>query len=207
MNRSGMEIRTYCREVRAAPAGEEGALRFEGYAAVFNAPSEDLGGFREVIAPGAFAHLEEDDVRCLMNHDPNYVLGRNQAGTLRLEQDATGLKFAVEAPDTTWARDLYRSVGRGDIDQCSFAFVVSPGGEIWERTTAGELRTLRDVHLVDVSIVTYPAYPDTVAAARSAQQAYRERPRSGGKAEILRKKLELKTEKGPRAHEQKEETP
>lgn len=191
MNRTNLEIRTYCQEVRAAPAAENGALRFEGYAAVFNSFSEDLGGFREMILPGAFSNGVNDDVRCLLNHDPNYVLGRNKAGTLKLEQDERGLKFEVTAPDTAWARDLYKSVQRGDIDQCSFGFSVMPDGETWRRTPTGDERILSALRLYDVSIVTYPAYPDTTAGVRSAAEAYRERPVSAGKPEILRKKLKL----------------
>lgn len=194
MNRTNLEIRTYCREVRAAPAAENGELRFEGYAAVFNSFSEDLGGFREMILPGAFSNGMNDDVRCLLNHDPNYVLGRNKAGTLKLEQDERGLKFEVTAPDTAWARDLYKSVQRGDIDQCSFGFSVMPDGETWRRTPTGDERILSDLRLYDVSIVTYPAYPDTTAGVRSAAEAYRGRPVSAGKAEILRKKLKLMEE-------------
>lgn len=81
-----MEVRAFKSEVRASPAEDgSGALRFEGYAALFNSWSQDLGGFREQIAPGAFTKaLTADDVRALMNHDPNYVLGRNRSGTLVL---------------------------------------------------------------------------------------------------------------------------
>ncbi len=108
----GSEIRTLRAEVRASP-GTGGEMRFEGYAARFNSPSEDLGGFIEDIAPGAFAEAVSGDVRALFNHDPNHVLGRTSAGTLTLCEDGDGLRFEISAPDTGWARDLYTSVQRG----------------------------------------------------------------------------------------------
>jgi len=143
-----------------------------GYAAVFNAPSEDLGGFREYIAPGAFSRTlkEGADVRALYNHDPNYVLGRTKSGTLELSEDKKGLRIANTPPDTQWARDLTVSIERGDVDQMSFGFIARK--DQWEEGE-GEggskkvTRTLLDVDLVDVSPVTFPAYPDTTVAVRS----------------------------------------
>ena len=181
------EIRTMCTEVRASPAGDGAELRFEGYAAMFNSPSEDLGGFIEQIAPGAFADaIANDDVRALFNHDPNYVLGRNKAGTLKLTEDEKGLRFDLTAPDIGWARDLHASVKRGDIDQCSFAFGVE--AEEWARGERGEpdQRTLKKVRLYDVSIVTYPAYQATSVSARS----YKNDKKTVN--EIQKKKLDLK---------------
>lgn len=156
-------------EVRAD--GENGAERIHGHAAVFNTLSEDLGGFREKIAPGAFSKtIQEADVRALFNHDPNFVLGRNKAGTLDLSEDETGLKTVIDLPDTTFARDLKESVKRGDINQMSFGFrVVGENGELWEQDaeTNMQIRTLLEVELFDVSLVTYPAYPDTDAGVRN----------------------------------------
>ena len=165
------EIRTLCAEVRASPQDDGKGLKFAGYAARFNEWSEDLGGFRERIAPGAFRRsIGVDDVRALFNHDPNYVLGRNGAGTLRLSEDEHGLAFEIDGPDTSWTRDLHTSVERGDISQCSFAFEVE--AEEWARREwDGHMldeRTLKEVRLYDISIVTYPAYEGTSVSARSA---------------------------------------
>ncbi len=163
------EIRTYCCEVRASPDAEH-EPRFEGYAAVFNSWSEDLGGFRETITPGAFrASLERgDDVRALLNHDPNYVLGRTAAGTMDLDEDDKGLHFLIRAVDTSYARDLKANMKAGNITQCSFAFEVEPGGESWRDAGGGRSeRTLTALKLYDISIVTYPAYQATNASARS----------------------------------------
>lgn len=181
------EIRTMCSEVRASP-GEGGGLRFSGYAARFNSPSEDLGGFIERIAPGAFAEaIRHDDVRALFNHDPNYVLGRNTAGTLELREDDNGLQMDIDAPDMQWVRDLHENVKLGNINQCSFAFTVE--ADEWERGKNGapDVRTLKRVRLYDVSIVTYPAYEATSVSARSYKETSER-----GKNDILRRRIDLK---------------
>lgn len=182
MNKTAFEVRAFCSEVRAAPVeeGQERALVFEGYAARFNTWSEDLGGFREQIAPGAFREaVETCDVRMLLNHDANYVLGRTRSGTLELAEDAVGLRFTATAPDTQWARDLYESVRRGDIDQCSFGFEMLE--EAWTMRTDGpDERVLRKVNLYDVSIVTYPAYRDTMATARSMESVHADAIQNAG---------------------------
>lgn len=153
-------------ELRENPTGGPTLV---GYAAVFGALSDDLGGFREIIEPGAFTKtLGEADVRALMNHDPNYVLGRTKSGTLRLAEDERGLAFEVDAPDTQWARDLVVTMRRQDINQCSFAF--RPVRWTWEIDEATESRIWRqqEVALYDVSpAVTFPAYPQTSSAVRS----------------------------------------
>ena len=94
-----------------------------GHAAVFGVISEDLGGFRERIMPGAFADVLDDDVRLLVDHEPP-PLARTKAGTLRLREDERGLAFEADLPETTAARDLRESVARGDVDGASFRFVV-----------------------------------------------------------------------------------
>lgn len=152
------------------PTGEQ---RIVGYAAVFDSDSEDLGGFIERIAPGAFSSaLETSDIRALFNHDPNYVLGRNRSGTLDVKEDDKGLWMEVTPPDAQWARDLMVSINRGDISQMSFAFRIEKGGDEWEKPTTGPMRrTIKRVkEVADVSPVTYPAYPDTQVALRSREE-------------------------------------
>lgn len=170
------EIRfLYVTELRAVGDGHETPMALEGYAAKFNSESKDLGGFTEFVRPGAFKRTlaAGADVRCLMNHDPNKILGRTKSKTLQLREDTVGLWFHTDLPNTTIARDLHTSVSRGDIDQCSFAFSVEKDGQEWkeEKAATGEWvikRYLNDVDLADVSAVTYPAYEDTVVNARSA---------------------------------------
>lgn len=158
-------------EVRQATEDEPPVIR--GYAALYDVET-DLGEFREVIRPGAFgAAVKRDDVRALYNHDANYVLGRTTARTLFLDEDDNGLPVVIMPPDTTWARDLITSMQRGDINQMSFAFSVD--AQTWDNENRDKpLRELRDVTLYDVSVVTYPAYPETSAQARSEARALSE---------------------------------
>lgn len=158
-------------EVRSAD-GEQ-PRKLAGYAAVFNRDAVIAGLFRERIAPGAFATaIQEDDVRALFNHDPNYVLGRNRSKTLTLSEDGTGLLYEVDPPDTHWARDLMVSVERGDVSQSSFGFSVVR--EEWttpENRAELPTRTILEARLFDVSPVTYPAYEETTAEARDQATA------------------------------------
>lgn len=148
---------------------EGGVKLMRGYAALFNELSQDLGGFREQIAPGAFTEaIQRDDIRALFNHDPNLVLGRNRAGTLKLSEDQRGLAIEITPPDTQFARDLMVSMKRGDINQMSFAFRVMPNGQDWAKDDNGQVvRTIKRAQLFDVSPVTYPAYTGTSIAMRS----------------------------------------
>jgi HK97 family phage prohead protease len=140
--------------------------RLVGYAAVFGELSENLGGFREKIAPGAFAKSLGGDVRALFNHDPNLILGRTKAKTLSLREDQRGLLVEITPPDTQAARDVIESMKRGDVDQMSFGFRTKK--DDWEENDKGELiRTLIEVDIFDVSPVVFPAYPTTEIAVRS----------------------------------------
>jgi HK97 family phage prohead protease len=139
-----------------------------GYPAKFNTLSVPLWGFRERILPGAFTTslAEGADVRALMNHDPNRVLGRTGPGTLRLREDSIGLRMEVDAPDTTYARDLLISLERRDIDQGSFQFRTIT--DKWQMENGENVRDLVAVELIDTSVVTFPAYGDTPMEVRSA---------------------------------------
>jgi uncharacterized protein len=182
-----IERRTFATEMRAV-AGDKPTI--EGHAAVFNQLSDDLGGFVEIIEPGFFDNVLQDDVRSLMNHDPNYVLGRTKSGTLEISQDATGLfqrtyPPVIDPESAQWAKDLMVSIKRGDVTQQSFAFSVKStwngdpeDGYRWE--TLGELVVRRLLpggckRLYDVSPVTYPAYPqtDVSASVRSSLESFR----------------------------------
>lgn len=166
-----MERRVFPIEVRAADeaAAEKKTLR--GYAAVFNKDSEEMMGFIERIAPGAFKKtIQEGDVRAFWNHNPDYVMGRTKSGTLRLSEDKTGLAVEIDPPDTPTMRDFVASIERGDVDQMSFGFQVVK--DSWEHDRKRDLvtRTLLEVRLFEVSPVAIPAYPDTSISARTLEK-------------------------------------
>ena len=140
-----------------------------GHAAVFDELSEELWGFREKIQAGAFSDaIKEDDVRALINHDPQFVLGRSSAGTLTMSEDDKGLRVVIDPHTTTFAADLMVSMQRGDIDQMSFGFQVVD--ERWETKDKENIRILEKVRLFDVSVVTFPAYPQTDVGLRMWQE-------------------------------------
>jgi HK97 family phage prohead protease len=160
-----MEVRILSNLQVRTTGGKSGIA---GYAAMFNSLSEELGGFREQIRRGAFARAIRtgQDVRCLFNHDTNCILGRTKSGTLKLSEDSAGLHFDCALGNSPTDRDVLEAVDRGDIDQCSFGFICPKGGDTWAQTADGDIRTLLDVDLLDVSPVTYPAYQATSVAAR-----------------------------------------
>ncbi|MEK5330266.1 HK97 family phage prohead protease [Lysinibacillus sp. FSL W8-0992] len=164
------EIRTLdIQGLQTRSQGDSEANAIEGYAAVFNSPTDIGGMFTEIIAPGAFADAiaSNEDIRALFNHDWNNVLGRTKSGTLRLSEDARGLKFDVDLPNTTLARDLSESLKRGDISQCSFGFI--PTGETWDWEPEIPVRTINSVELHEISVVSIPAYEDTEVSLRSKE--------------------------------------
>ena len=185
------ELRSFALNEFRVDSAEGMPPKMFGHAAMFDSMSEDLGGFRERIAPGAFAKsLESADVRALFNHDSNIVLGRNKSGTLRLKEDLTGLAIEIDPPDTQAARDLMVSMKRGDINQMSFGFRTV--ADKWAKLDGAWVRTLLEVDLFDVSPVTYPAYNSTDIAIRSMQDAIKlEIPDNLYMIDLMRRKLQL----------------
>jgi HK97 family phage prohead protease len=158
-----MERRFYqAAELRAESQGQTIA----GYAAVFNSLSVEIFGFRELILPGAFAEsIAGDDIRALWQHNTEAVLGRTKAGTLRLAEDAKGLRVEIDAPDTQVGRDALALIARGDVDQMSFGFRVL--ADDWNEDEDGMLiRSVAKVKLYEVSPVTFPAYNATTVSVR-----------------------------------------
>jgi HK97 family phage prohead protease len=139
-----------------------------GYAAVFDSPSEDLGGFTEIIAPGAFTRClgEQPDIRCLINHDTSQILGRTRSGTLQVRADDKGLYYECILPDTSAARDLSTLVKRGDVTGMSFGFYCLQ--DDWTRSDSGAMtRSITDCEVFEVSVCPFPAYPATSVSVRS----------------------------------------
>jgi HK97 family phage prohead protease len=170
-----MQIEYRTAELRAATA----AFEVAGRAASYNTPSSDLGGFVEKLQPGCFSRslASGEDVKCLVNHDHNQVLGRQANKTLTLTDTPDGLNFVCKLnKDSQAHRDLYASVKRGDLSECSFAFIVD--GEDGQAFSAPDnngllTRTIKRAKLLDVSVVASPAYGNgaTSVDARSAAAA------------------------------------
>lgn len=140
---------------------EEGGKRYISGFIPYDSLSEDLGGFREVIRPGAFKKtLAEGDARCLWAHNTQYVLGRRSAGTLTFEDGEDGLRFDCKLSSCSWANDVYETVSRRDAPGVSFGFYVIK--DAWTRAEGKKpnLRELLEVNLLEVSVgVAFPAYP------------------------------------------------
>ncbi len=170
-NRSDMNIerRNFVLEDLEIRELENNEKKIIGYAAVFGSLSNDLGNFRELIDPKAFDGRTDDDVRFLINHDANLILGRTISGTLSLSIDEKGLRYEATIPDTQAGRDLIVSMNRGDITQSSFAFTVEE--DDWSSDNETMIRTIKKVNrLYDVSAVTYPAYEEANVALRSLEK-------------------------------------
>ena len=139
----------------------------EGYSLVFNSWSEDLGGFVETIKPSALEGSDLSDVRALFNHNADKILARSSAGTLDLEADEKGLKFRFKIPDTSYGKDIAENLRNGNINQCSFGFVLDENGDSFDFDEKRNIykRTLKKIKSVtDISLVTYPAYSETSVA-------------------------------------------
>ncbi|MBD9636092.1 HK97 family phage prohead protease [Ensifer sp. ENS07] len=139
-----------------------------GYAAVFNSDTSIGDWWIERIAPGAFAGTIGGDIRALVDHNMGRVIGRTKSGTLRLKEDAHGLRVEIDVPNTTDGNDLWTLVERGDISGMSFGFRVTK--QEWDETGDMPVRTIQAVDLFEVSAVAFPAYDDTTLGKRSLEE-------------------------------------
>lgn len=168
--------RATIRQMRGAPAQfraeDAGNTKtIEGYFAVFGENYELWPGATESVAPEAFDGELSGDVRALIDHQTNLVLGRTKAGTLELRTDSHGLwgKVTINENDTD-AMNLYERVKRGDVDQCSFGFDIE--SEDTDYRDDGSVHwTIRKVRLYEVSVCTFPAYESTSVSARKRDYA------------------------------------
>lgn len=167
--------------------------RIVGYPIVFNRLSHNLGGFKERIAPSAVDRTLRDglDVRAYFDHATDKVLGRTRSGTLRLDKDPHGMRAEITPPNTTLVKDLLVSIKRGDISGMSFRFMVMPGGEEWHFEGDLPIRTVTDMIVGEVSVVSEPAYEDTSVAVRSMRE-FQETIRRGPSVDLLRRRMKLK---------------
>lgn len=151
-------------ERRGAAGGLRASGRtLTGYAAVFGTETR-MGSFTERIAPGAFSKslASGRDILALLDHRADVLLGRTASGTLKLTEDAKGLRFDLELPDTQAGRDLVALAERGDLGGMSFGFIAED--EAW----TGNTRELRQVDLREVSVIqAFPAYQQTEISLRN----------------------------------------
>jgi len=178
--------------LRAATNGKK-IPSIVGYAAVYNRWSEPLpsfgGMFREKIARGAFRELlsAKPDVRAFRGHDPDKILGRTPE-TLRLSEDEKGLRIELSPPDTELGRETVELIRRGDLDGMSFGFRVDPDGAQWNDD--GTERVVTDVaELLEVSIVSFPAYKDTVASVTRSRATELQKGRIEHRLEAMTRKM------------------
>jgi HK97 family phage prohead protease len=159
------EIRVHTTDIEVRAEGD--GMTFSGYAAVFNSPSEDLGGFIEYVAPGAFKRSlqSRNEIKLLWNHDSGEPLASVRGGSMQLVEDERGLKVTATLPQTSRGRDVAELLRTKVIDSMSFGFNVIK--DSWSRD--GQTRTLESVRLFEVSVVSFPAYAATTAQVRSAQ--------------------------------------
>ena len=153
-------------ERRGAAIGVKASGRvLSGYAATFNDPTA-IGGYMERIAPGAFARslASGRDVLALLDHRADVLLGRTRSGSLKLSEDAKGLRFELSLPDTAAARDVIALSERNDLGGMSFGFIATD--ETWH----GDTRELRGIELHEISVVqSWPAYQTTEVNLRNRQ--------------------------------------
>lgn len=188
LNRDKQNIREFRTKFIAKDTPDD-ELIIEGYFALYEEQTTLWEGCHEVISRGAFNKTLTNDIRALWNHNSQYVLGRNKAGTLELRSDDKGLFGKLKLPNTSYARDLYELVKRGDVDQCSFGFNIN--SEQLEELPSGEFRwRINDVDLHEVSIVTFPAYENTSVQARKKDFEELKSRKLEVRKQELKKKLE-----------------
>lgn len=184
MDRKIRQLRSEASQFQVREA--EGDLSIEGYFSVFNSIYELWPGATESVAPGAFSETLGNDIRALVNHNDTLVLGRNKAGTLELREDSHGLWGKIKVnPNDSDAMNLYERVKRGDVNQCSFGFMIED--EETEFREDGSIHwTIRKVNLFEVSVCTFPAYESTEVSARKADfEAIQKRKKEKRQADLL----------------------
>lgn len=146
--------------------------RVEGYAVVFDSPSENMG-FIETIKRGAITDetIKNSDVFARFNHDDNKILARSKygAGSLSLTVDDIGVRYSFEAPKTALGDELLEYLHRGDITSSSFAFTISPeeNSQRWYKKDGQLYREIYKIdRLFDIAPVWVPAYEATTCSAR-----------------------------------------
>lgn len=176
------------RDIRISPQSiqiravdnDDNVMRLAGQVMTFGRESLPLHArgigceFVEIIDPDVQIDHWNDEVKALVNHDWHRVIGSLQSGTLRLDRKTDGLYAEIDLPETTYGRDLYESVKRGDIRGMSFGFGTPKGGSSWDHRRNPILHTIRHMEIDEISVTPRPAYPDTSIATRSLEDSINE---------------------------------
>jgi HK97 family phage prohead protease len=183
-------------EVRATGEGENQKKKITGYAVKWDQLSDPIWGyFQERFRKGAFTnHLKTNpDIVGDWQHDMSEIMGRTSAGTLVVEEDDIGLKYEIDPP--SWAENHVESIERGDVTGSSFIFRAIKTE--WDESNPDmEIRTVIEAELIEVSPVTFPAYPQSEAGVRSAKHIFESHAaektaKDKGNFSLRRKRLDL----------------
>ncbi|WP_141706112.1 HK97 family phage prohead protease [Caloranaerobacter ferrireducens] len=190
------EIRSFIIDkLEIRKSDDNNSMTVAGYVTKFNTRSKLIWGeFYEKVAKGAFARsLEENIIKALWNHRSDFVLGSTKNGTLRLKEDDVGLYFELDLPNSTWGKDAYESIKRGDVDGVSFGFYVRK--DKWEYIKEEDVyeRTLLDVDLFEISPTPFPAYPESEVAKRSLEE-FKKEIKNEKDLDLRKRKLSLELE-------------
>ena len=173
MNKTEKKVKEVrLREVRAIEDEAQERMIIEGYAIVFDEPTDI--GFIEIIERGALDDCDMSDVCLKYNHEDTYlIMARTRNRSLQLQIDDHGLKVYAELIDTSSNRDVYKSIRAGLLDKMSFAFIVSDAN--WDTIDGEDVRRITGISkLFDVSVVDVPAYDQTEVYARSKEVVEKE---------------------------------
>lgn len=165
-------------EIRAKdPAGSDGLI-LEGMPIVYDQPTtinDPAGQYIEIIRSGALDQADISDARLLYNHDLNKVPLARTPKTMQLLKDPAGLKMVATLAGTEEARSVHTAVLRGDLSGMSFAFKVPEGGDSYNAATnTREIFKIEKIY--EISVVPFPAYPQTSVEARTAMKDIKEDP-------------------------------
>lgn len=152
---------------------QDNGKKLEGYAVVYGSMSEEIneGGrrFREIIKPGAATQaLRAKDIRAVYEHDPRQLLGRTSSGTLSLKEDAKGVFYSLDLPNTRLGNDVREMVSRGDLRGASLDMRLRPSDHSWKRANGEIIHEINGFsRIAEITLTSEPAYAETSAVLRS----------------------------------------
>lgn len=175
----GRETRSYKSAALSVRKAADGSMQLVGTAIVFDSPSEDLGGFTEIVKREAVQKSlqRNNDVYILWQHDTTQPLARTKTGSLKLTLTSTGLDFVATLPSSPLGQNAYQAIADGTVDSVSFGFAVEPNGDKWLSDAQGIVRELWDINLSEISPVTWAAYLAPHVDVRNAPAGIRSKLR------------------------------